>query len=467
MPAQVDGNTVEILSIPSQLGRIEGEATEVLWGTPGTIPTQASDTHAQVVEALTVPAARGHIMGEAAEALWLDLTFQVEIEGEAAEVLWGTPATLNAQVSDTHARAIEVLTTAQNLADLSANQVELFVTYNVAIAAVSDIVGPPAILATFDGTTSLGFITQYRWNWVSVPGGSLISNASLPYPNFGGTTPIDMTSNAVLYHAEETVGVTGADTSGSGNTANLTAITVGVGGQVGSYSWDYTGGTSVAAPTVPVAVGSSWTIAFWFFNLAPNTAFRSGARGTSEVHVAVEISGDRVGVFASGAFRPTDTGFTMTTGAFTGWHQIVAVGKSTGDTTIYVDGAAVGTVVGFRPAITVTGLGNSLAGSQRFADRLDEVAIWTRELTAIEILDIYTLQSGNFAGVGPMFPFLPDEEGTYTVNLTVVDGLNGGITVDTADAVISGRAIKFPMQGDSLRMWAHLQGQLLRQRDES
>jgi hypothetical protein len=469
MPAQVDGNAAEILFTASQRAHLLGQGVEVLWGTPvAVVPTQEAALHSTATEILVTAGDEAHVVGSQAEVLWLDLTFQLDLPASGVEVLWGIPGTVPTQEAALHSAATEILYTAPDAVQFLGSQAEMLVSYDTAVAAVSNISGPSATLATFDGTTSIGFIENYKWNWVTVPVGSLLTNAAVPYPNLGGTSPINMTSNVLLYHAEEVAGTSGFDTSGSGNTASLTAITVGVSAQVGTYAWEFTGVASKAQPTIPVVVGSSWTIAFWFFGLAPNTAFRSGARGASEVHVAVEISGDRLGVFSGGAFRPLNTGFTMSAGAYAGWHHMAAVGGSTGNTTFYVDGVDVGTVVGFRPTDVVRTIGNFQGDNQRFADRLDEIAIWTRSLSAEEIRDIQILQSGFFAGVGPMFTFLPDEDGTYTINLTVKDGINGNLTVDTADAVIGGGGgIKFPLQGDSIRMWSHLQGQPLRRRDEN
>ncbi|MDB4278956.1 LamG domain-containing protein, partial [Deltaproteobacteria bacterium] len=376
-----------------------------------------------------------------------------------------TPGVVPTQEAAQFGSAAEVLYTASDETHLLGSQAEMLVTYDAAVAAVSDISGPSATLATFDGTTSLGWVAGYQWNWVSVPVGSLLGSTPVPYPNFGAITPIDMTSNVLLYHTEEAAGTSGLDTSGTGNTAALTAITVGVGGQVGSYAWEFTGATSKAVPTAVVPIGSSWTVAYWFLGLAPNTSWRTGIRGTGNHHIIVENGADRLGLYIGG-FRPTDTGFTMPVGSYTGWHHIAAVGTAGGDTQFYIDGLLVGTVVGFRPTDSVVCVGNYQGDGQRFADRIDEFALWTRELSGSEIQDIYDLQKG-FAGSDPTFTFLPDVDGTYTINLTVTSGIDGGLTVDTADAVIGGSTgILFPLQGDQIRMWGHLQGQGFRRRNE-
>jgi hypothetical protein len=467
MPAQVDGNAAEVLFVAAQRAHFLGAQAEVLWGTPAAVvPTQEAALHGSQAEVLVTATSRALLLGSQTEALWLDLTFLMVQTGAQAEVLWGTPAAVPTQEAAQFGSASEVLYTASDEFLFLASQTEVMVTYDVAVAAVADISGPPVTPATFDGTTSLGFISSYAWNWVSVPVGSLVGNSILPYPDLGATNPIDMTGNAVLYHAEETVGSTGADTSGSGNTANLTAITVGQPGRVGSYAWQFTGGTSRVQPTVPVAIPGDYTIAFWFKGLAPNGFWRTGARGVSSWHhIIVETGGTRLGLY-SGGFRATNTNYSMPAASFTGWHQLVSVGTG-GDTEFYIDGAHVGTVVGYKSTDSIRTLGNYQGNPQRFADFIDELAIWNRALSSTEIAGIFTVQSGNFAGFGSMFTFTPDEDGTYTINLTVVDGVSGAQTVDTADAVIgAGGGLLFPLQGDSIRMWGHLQGRGLRKRGQ-
>jgi hypothetical protein len=464
VPGQVDGNVVEVETRAATLGTTDARFIEVLWGTAGTIPTKEATVHGQVVEVATIAGTHGMVDGAAAETLWVDLSFEHQIDGASAESLWGTAGTIPVQELAYFGNVVEVESRPEDLGQLQASMLETLLTYPLAIAAVSDIGGFVGAPATFDGTTSLGFISQYRWNWVSVPVGSLIGNGAITYPNFGGTTPIDMSSNAALYHAEETVGVTGADTSGSGNTANLTAITVGVGGQVGAYSWAFTGTTSKAQPTSVIPIPGEWTIAFWFFNLAPNTSWRTGSRGqAADHHIIVETGGDRLGVFM-GSFQPS--GFSMPSASYTGWHQIAAVGSGT-NTLFYVDGVLAGEVEGLRSTDPVHTLGNHSADNQRFADRLDELAVWNRALTPSEISDLFILQEGNYTGVGGTHTFTPDIDGVYTINLTVVDGTTGGLDVDTATATIAlGGGLKFPLQGDSISMWSHLQGQLLRKRGQ-
>ena len=68
-----------------------------------------------------------------------------------------------------------------------------------------------------------------------------------------------------------------------------------------------------------------------------------------------------------------------------------------------------------------------------YVGAMDEVALWSRALSAAEVADIYAAQSGTLAGIGtPTFTFTPDIVGTYTVNLAV-----NATTNANADCVVT------------------------------
>jgi len=322
----------------------------------------------------------------------------------------------------------QFLSTVHSVAAADANLEGQFLSAVHTVPATSvvvpDIAGAPAAPATFDGSASIN-IAYYNWTWVSIPGGSAIVTDATPFPDNGAATPIDMTDNVVLYHCEETVGTTGTDTSGSTNDATLTTITLAQPGKIGSYAWEFTASTSVAQPTVAIPTPGDQTIAFWFKGLAPNSNWRTAVRGSSWHQIIVETGSDRLGLW-SGAFR--DSGATLAAGG--DWRHLVTVATG-GDTLFYVDGALVGTVVGYQSSDTVAYIGSY--SNQRFADYLDEFAVWNRALSAVEIANIYTLQ--NFAlPTTPTFTFTPDVAGTYTINLegTATDNVNANATIAAA-----------------------------------
>jgi len=302
------------------------------------------------------------------------------------------------------------------------------------IPSVAETLGNPV---TFDSSASTGSISFRTWSWLSVPGGSAISNSITPYPDDGQPTPLDMTNNEVLYHCEETSGTTGTDSSGNYNDCTLTSINVGAGGKIQNYSWEYTGTTSVAEPGVPVSLSGDYTIAFWFYNLAPNSAFRTGVKGTNHYPIIIENGSNRVGTYNNYTFTFIPANFDMSQADYAGWHHIVAVGYS-GKTDFYVDGTYKGTSP-FKSDSDIIGIGNiplSVGTNHRFADRIDEFAVWSRALSRDEIREIYYLQEGNYTAYADStedtFSFFPDVVGTYTIRAF----LQGeGTLVDVSDTV--------------------------------
>jgi len=130
----------------------------------------------------------------------------------------------------------------------------LCVTHSVPAPAaiVPDITGFVGVLATFDGSASTG-VEFYRWSWVSVPGGSTVANAPIPYPDGGVATPIDMTDNEGLWHFETINSV-------SNPTGSIGLIdTFGDGWQAGNFANVSVNGTPVLTNiTLPSGFGPLW-----------------------------------------------------------------------------------------------------------------------------------------------------------------------------------------------------------------
>ena len=426
------------------------------------------------------------------------------------------------------------------------------VVHNVpAPAAICpNITGNPGVPATFDGSASTT-VTYYRWSWVSVPGGSAIANAAIPFPDSGATTPIDMTNNVGLWHFDTLNSVstpTGSigliDTYGDG-WHNQNFVTVSVGGvavltnitlpsgagplwfdyaansgnsvsvtfTAGSYANeckydlnDAAGGTgttffnSAAPPVTPY----NFTAGTFSPSTSYNTPDTSGTGNTASVFGATQVAG-KVGThaldFSSGDYLEVPNAASLNSGTGTvslwiktststagshatliakntttaskegfhlyiesnqiaaqiksnlltttispagpslndgAWHHIVFVYASGGTSEIYVDGVMVssaGSTVVFTPtsafplrmAVNVDTYWGNYVGS------MDEVAMWSRALSATEIADIYLAQGGGLAGLGTStFTFTPDIVGTYRINLAI-DGSNN----TNADCVVT------------------------------
>lgn len=349
---------------------------------------------------------------------------------------------------------------------LSHSQIEAFWSFQRPTAIVPDITGFTNQTATFDSSASTGgfgdgtTLERKFWSWTSVPGGSAIANISpTPMPDSGGSSFIAMTSNAVLYHCEGS----GTDSSGNGNTATFSNVTTGAAGKVGSFAWSFDTTAAYATLTTQVSLAGDHTFACWFYNLGPDTVYRSGTTDNppSTILFIVEAITGRLGVW-NGSFQ--DSGFTMRAADFTGWHHLVAVGSGT-TTRMYVDGIYVGTVA-VKLATNIKYVGNSVGQTQRFADRMDEIAIWTRALSQAEVETLYINQAGTYAGRGTTFGFVPDVEGTYTVQFTVRDTLREAyypLGSDLANAVITDPPVGsgvWPQEG--LAIMPGVQGQRLK-----
>jgi hypothetical protein len=261
-------------------------------------------------------------------------------------------------------------------------------------------------------------------------------------PDNGGAGFVSMASNAVLYHCEGSA----LDSSGNGNTAVLTNVTTGAVGKVGSFAWSYNATTAVATIT-PVPLTATHTIAFWFYNLGPTGSYKSADRNSTNNGTSIIVwqNSNELGVWLGGGI--VGTGFIMDPANYTGWHHMAAV-SSGGSTLFYIDGLYVGTAAGVDTG-SLKYVGNSTpANPERFADRIDEYAIWTRALSAAEISALWLNQIGGYAGAGTTFGFTPDVTGTYTIQYSQGDSKVGGTYTDLANAVVVAAGIP-PFQGDT------------------
>lgn len=306
---------------------------------------------------------------------------------------------------------------------------------NHPVAVCPDIVGSPGVTATFDASAST-YYDYIVWTWTSVPGGSSIANAVIPYPDGGAATPIDMTDNEALYHLDGT----GDDTSG--NALNLTQFNTPTfpAGKVGANCIEFNGTNQYAQATVPT--GTAGTIACWlqltgtpsnsevFIGLGVNTSSTNGTwRAISWYTGGLSFFGR--GGSASDIYG---WGGSLTVGQ---WYHVVITWNASNLVSCYLDGVLITaqTKTLLSPATDLS-LGARLNAGTYYADcKLDEVAVWSRALSGMEISQIYAVQSTAVAGTGDTLTFTPDVVGTYTVDVTAVSVYGSDTT--SADAVIS------------------------------
>ena len=258
-----------------------------------------------------------------------------------------------------------------------------------------------------DGNTSLGHGGQQAA--VTLAGGKL-KLAGQPAP--GAAVPI-----AERYYSFDNSGDATNDDSGTGGPDGVFQ---------GTAAWtasgyDGTGGMSTPAgndwmqtQAGGVAVGTDWTLSVWFYNLAGTGSWRTLARGSAtDHHVIIESGTSRLGLYGGGApggFGPCVPQYDLTSDA--AWHHIVAVGTG-GTTTFYIDGNMVGDEP-YQVTADIEAIGNiqsAFGGNQRFADYLDEVAIWTQALDANQVASVYAN--------GVIYTPPPPTEANFGTKLTI------------------------------------------------
>ena len=317
-------------------------------------------------------------------------------------------------------------------------------------AIVPNITGTVGVIATFDGSASIG-ADFYHWSWVAVPGGSAIANAPIPFPDNQAATPIDMTDNEGLWHFEGNAN----DTSGNARNGTVTGATL-VAGKVGAQAYQFGVADNINFGAASNFISADFSISFWLKGDAAWTpATYDAIVGASNAFIWNE---------GFGAFWQNAATIRFFIGAYNGnfvditvtpanWNHIVF---SWDGATIkgYLNGALVDTQA-HAPALT--GLANdffaSFLGTYGNGEQtIDELAIWSRAISADEVANIYVAQDGNLAGLGSSsFSFIPDLVGTYTINLAITASVN-----TNADAVISnvpppGGGGGSGLQGDNLQ----------------
>jgi large repetitive protein len=228
---------------------------------------------------------------------------------------------------------------------------------------------------------------------------------------------------------------------------NIADADLHVSGKFGSGIRFPDGSANISLPANEVSMGSNWTISTWFTTPLNDTGVilrhSLAAAAVDDRHVTFDQAGGRqLGVYKSGNGNFQGSGFFGNTLA-NGWRHLVAVG-SVNKTIFYVDGINVGES-GLIAGTQVEVIGNTLAGSERFADKLDDFRIYSRSLSASEVSTLYGNGNGDFVafspvitqGAGPLAK-TGNEDTTFSwtageLNATDADTVAGSLTwsVDT------------------------------------
>jgi len=302
------------------------------------------------------------------------------------------------------------------------------------VVVLPDISGAPTVLATFDGSGSQ-FHHYYAWEWTSVPGGSALFNYPIALPDNGATSL--MVDNKLLLHFEGNAN----DTSGNSHNGTVSGATQ-VAGKVGSFAYSFDGTSDVITVSNNAdfarGAGVSFTMAGWVKADAPVGHWEGicyhGSFGGSQGHLGINPSGNLSGGTGDGGnWATVQSSHAVTAGTW--MHVAMVVDRSANTLVLYADGVSVGSSAWTHVPGTTTDdltVGRGYGTGESFDGTIDEFAVWSRALSPTEIADIYDQQSKTGLGVSTATAaFTPDIAGTYTVQLTVADGVSV-----TADAVI-------------------------------
>lgn len=194
----------------------------------------------------------------------------------------------------------------------------------------------------------------------------------------------------IAYYKADAVDPT-ADDFGS-YTATLTDITnvPGKFDQAWGFALSTSGSNTGSTPNV-----GTYTLSGWGYNIRAGwAAFAYNLAGGANLnwYMAVNTGTNELGVYSNGGF--TGTGYTVVPASLAGWHHYaVTRDAATGNVVLYVDGSQAGAVINptFSGTFRVSIIGNQPGGTDyRWAERIDDFAIWNRALASSEINDIYT-----------------------------------------------------------------------------
>jgi hypothetical protein len=246
------------------------------------------------------------------------------------------------------------------------------------------------------------------------------------YTAAASATPVALTSPVDLYHFDEGVGTTAADSVG-GNTGTLVGGTkpAWVAGELGPNSLSFSG-TGVynqsnqsavqVASNLDTVLGSTSTLDVWVKTTQVGSDTHSQAPAITGVDTAVTPvnndinwgtlnSSGRIGIFVGNAGTNNGGGIYSINPINDGlWHNVAMTrDATTGIVQLYVDGVLNGaggfdtgsktspfTLIG---ALSVINSSNVLTGATYFNGSLDEVRIYNRVLAPTEIADIGQIPS--------------------------------------------------------------------------
>ena len=241
---------------------------------------------------------------------------------------------------------------------------------------------------------------------------------------------MSLTTDLISYYQCEDF----TDSYGSNNgSAYSISIVAGLFGNCWEYSSD-----SDRVSVGPTPDVGTWTVAGWAALLDTGgwRAFannnQSGTNGA--YHMILNTSGE-IGVWSNSTFA--GSGVTLNPADYQGWHHYAATRDSLGVVRFYVDGSYIGQCTPtWTGSHRVNVIGNTI-GSERFAEKIDDYAIWNRALTAAEIASIYTAGNAGNSLHTLIFSISTSIKNLWTLDTDGTDLISGNT------ATVAGGTVNF------------------------
>lgn len=195
-----------------------------------------------------------------------------------------------------------------------------------------------------------------------------------------------------------------ADSSGNGRTLVNNAAVTAAAGLIGNGAVFNASGQNLNTPTfIPLGSNTDFSVWLWALttNIFPQQMFFTF--GNSGVAFEIEmVNNDAIRVTGyNGSTFHLDTPVTLVADT---WYPVcVTYDSATSILTVFLPAQALTSSLTITPALAVpTGtvqMGLEIGGGMRVIGMIDEVGVWDRVLTTIEIADLYN------AGAGITYPF--------------------------------------------------------------
>ncbi len=217
------------------------------------------------------------------------------------------------------------------------------------------------------------------------------------------------------YTFDESSGLTAENSATSGSIHNGSLIGYGandptwIAGKFGNALAFNDGGDMVLLNGGSIDINTSWTISAWFQGIAETNTWHTLTRGdgTGDHQVIGQAGDNTLGWYDNTNLtrfhQATSSIFDLDSIIDNDWHHITAVG-SNNMTKFFIDGDFVGAATG-QSTSNVFAIGNYQGGNQRFADALDDVAIWDEALSDKAIFEI---AAGNINPLGEDLTQVPE-----------------------------------------------------------